>query len=454
MDQAPRGWRTEPASTSSTSSASSASSAASGASAASPSWRDYQPRPAGERFPLCTRLPERPGLWDLAEHEAARRHWVGILRRNAHYLLELVRSDGLPIQRPAAERAVGLLEQMLDEVLAGPAARELRTVHDLTLVREELLRRHGLYDPYFLTKRRQAETYFEAAGRACEAAWHAAGREARGGDPAGRDVRDALVTLLSHLLAGNLFDLGSQSTQEAFRAGRLDPLADHDGFRAEVEAWIGAQPREAIEPWLPRPRPLEEPGQGRVLLLADNAGPDFMLGILPVALYLARRWTVWIVANTHPASSDITYAEAAVWIQQLAGLGAPGSESTAGFQAFRDPSSSKGAEASPLARALASGRLRLVASGTGSPGIDLAHVGSALCEVAREADWILIDGQGRGVETNWTTRFRVPAYRVAVVKDDRVAGAIGCQPGRPLLRYDPAAPAAGPTPSGGSAETD
>ncbi len=361
-------------------------------------------------------MPERLGLWDLAEDEGAREHWVGILRGNAHYLLELVRDDGSPVQRAAAERAVGLLGEMLDEIQEGSAAREVRTVHEMTLVREHILRAHGLYDPYFLTKRRQAETYLQAAAEACEKAW---------------TETDHPASLLSRLLAGNLFDLGSQSTQEAFREGRLDPLSDHQRFRAPVEAWIDDQPDEAIDPWLPRPQPLDRPGRGRVLLLADNAGPDFLLGIVPVALYLARSWTVYIVANTHPASSDITYAEAAVWMDRLAGLDP---QETPELRRSQAP---PGAGRSPLAEVLSSGRLSLVPSGTGSPGIDLAHVGPALCEVAREADWLLIDGQGRGIETNWTTRFRVPSYRVAVVKDRLVAGVVGCEPGAPLLRYDP-----------------
>jgi damage-control phosphatase, subfamily II, stand-alone protein len=303
---------------------------------------------------------------------------------------------------------VGIFEGLLDDLAAG-GADDVSTVHAVTQIREQLLRCHGLYDPYFHTKRRQAQQYLPMAMELLEEAW-AAGGAANG------NRRDHLALLLTRLLAGNLFDLGSQATQEAFRDGHLDPIASAAEFREEVIDWLSGQPAEAIEPWMPCPREVGLPAQGRVLLLADNAGPDFLLGILPVALYLARRWEVWVVANTHPASSDITYQEACTLLDQLAQ-----------------------APASAARQAIRAGRLRLLASGTGSPGIDLRHVGAPLCAVAEDAAWLLIDGQGRGVETNWDTRFSVPVYRMAVVKDPWVAERIGRPAGRPLLRWDPPA---------------
>ncbi len=371
-------------------------------------WRDYQPVCGGLPFPLCERFPVRPGLWDLRRDAEARTHWVGILRKNAAYLLELVRADGLVDQLARAERVVGIFEGLLDDLAAG-GADDVSTVHAVTQIREQLLRCHGLYDPYFHTKRRQAQQYLPMAMELLEEAW-AAGGAANG------NRRDHLALLLTRLLAGNLFDLGSQATQEAFRDGHLDPIASAAEFREEVIDWLSGQPAEAIEPWMPCPREVGLPAQGRVLLLADNAGPDFLLGILPVALYLARRWEVWVVANTHPASSDITYQEACTLLDQLAQ-----------------------APASAARQAIRAGRLRLLASGTGSPGIDLRHVGAPLCAVAEDAAWLLIDGQGRGVETNWDTRFSVPVYRMAVVKDPWVAERIGRPAGRPLLRWDPPA---------------
>jgi hypothetical protein len=123
------------------------------------------------------------------------------------------------------------------------------------------------------------------------------------------------------------------------------------------------------------------------------------------------------VVNSLPASNDVAFDEARAHVALLASL-----------------------PASPLARAMAAGRLRLVESGTGSPGIDLRFVGRALNHAGRGAAWILLEGQGRAVETNWSTPFRCPVLRAAVVKDARVAREIGCGEGAPVLRWDEPAP--------------
>ena len=293
---------------------------------------------------------------------------------------------------------------MACQACAGTAADRVRTVHEVTLVRERLLRASGIPDPYRQLKEREAESWFDPGCAALTRAW-ALGVEA--------GSREALAELLGGLLAGNLFDLGSHSTQQAFREGKLDPVAARIRYRAEAHLLLGRFEAGALALLLPRPRSLEDPPEGRMLLLADNAGADFLTGALPAAVYFARRWEVLLVVNSEPASSDITIAEArALWARLAA------------------------REGSPLARLGDAGRLRLVPSGTGSPGIDLRHVGEELSRAAQDARWLLIEGQGRAIETNWSTRFRVPSLRAALAKDTRVAAAIGTPPGSALLRWE------------------
>jgi len=340
----------------------------------------------------------------LREDAQVRAHWVDILRGNADYLLKLVEAEGLPGQTEAARRAVRIYGQLLDDVSAGAQAEDFRSVHDLTLWRESILRGLGLYDPYFLTKRAQAERYLGLSIEFGREAWAAGGTDGH---------LEGLGALLVRLLAGNLFDLGSKSTQEAFRQGRLDPFAAGKEFVPAVSEWLASLPDTARELLLSAPRGLDQSAEGEVLLFADNAGPDFLLGILPAALYWARRWEVVIVANTHPASSDITYQEARALLEHL--LAVP---------------------QSPFALAYDAKRLSVVPSGTGSPGIDFRYVGRELNEATEGVSWILLGGQGRGVETNWATRFRAPTFRVAVVKDPLVAAAVDTQAGTPMLRFD------------------
>ena len=56
--------------------------------------------------------------------------------------------------------------------------------------------------------------------------------------------------------------------------------------------------------------------------------------------------------------------------------------------------------------------------------------------VAAEAEILMIIGQGRAVETNWSTALSVPWARVATVKDPSVAGVIGCCVFDPILTFE------------------
>jgi len=428
-------------------------------------WRAWASPPAGEPFVLVRGFAEHPGLWDLAADRGVLAHWVAIFRGNADYVRQIAAVEGDGAAGAAAERALRVFAGLLDDLEAGRAFDRLRTIHAVTLVREGLLRAHGIPDPYARLKAREAQRWFAEGeralrraaciGGACPPAGARAQRRAapvgppQAGSPrragAGLEGRgrpeeaeegdlrsDAPAEILGDLLAGNLFDLGSRATQEAFRAGTLDPAAARARFRAEAAALLPGLPaelRELLRPGPPAPgdggegrapgvsgHPAAAPAagsgepEGRLVFFADNAGADFLLGALPAALYFSRRYEVRLVVNSEAASSDITFAEAGEIVPRLA------------------------ARVAPLAAALESGRLRLVPSGTGSPGIDLRFVGDELNRAAAGARWLLLEGQGRAIETNWATRFRCPVLRAAAVKDPLVAGRIGVAPGAALLR--------------------
>ncbi len=366
-------------------------------------WRHWLPVPRGARFPLCAQYPELPGLWDLSLRREIIPHWTSLLRANVRFLLEVVREDGDASHGAQAAEAMEILESLLCDLEEGDAAVEVRTVHAVTLVRECLLRGHGLMDPYRGIKAREASRLLPHAHAAACEAWELGGRAGS---------TEALAAILGGLWAGNLFDLGSRSTQEAFREGKLDMAAAREQLRSVAEEQLARSKARELEQLVPSPRPLDSTPEGRMLFFADNAGADFLLGVLPAAVFWARRWEVCLVVNSLPASSDVTYTEARAHVALL-----------------RDVSRS------PLAALIDAGRLRIVESGTGSPGIDLQRVGAALCSVAAGAAWILLEGQGRAIETNWATTFRCPVARIAVVKDTAVAGEIGVRAGSPLLKW-------------------
>jgi uncharacterized protein with ATP-grasp and redox domains len=370
-------------------------------------WRQWLVAPAGEPFIKCHTFPAQPGLWDLRQRPEVIAHWTAILRGNSEYLRQLVVASGDPDKIEAVDQILPIYRSLLDDLDSGEAIPDITTIHDVTVIRERLLRAHNLRDPYLETKRQQAETIRVSATDACESAWAAGGESGAEGA-----IPQALVYLLAEVYAGNLFDLGSKTTRDAFRAGTLDISSAGERIRPWVAETLKQMDPEGVSYLLPAPVTLTEPGEGKVLLFADNAGPDFLLGVLPLALYLARRWTVALVVNSDPASSDITYTEAEALLSEM-----------------KRP-------ASAVLQAIDSKRLELVPSGTGSPGIDLRHVGSELNAAAADAAWLILEGQGRSVETNWDTCFHCPAFRLAMVKDELVAQEIGIDQGSPVLRYD------------------
>lgn len=66
-----------------------------------------------------------------------------------------------------------------------------------------------------------------------------------------------------------------------------------------------------------------------------------------------------------------------------------------------------------------------VTSGTGEPLIDLLGVSAELNRAAADADLVILEGMGRGVESNFDASFNCDALNLAMLKDAEVAGRIG-----------------------------
>ena len=67
--------------------------------------------------------------------------------------------------------------------------------------------------------------------------------------------------------------------------------------------------------------------------------------------------------------------------------------------------------------------IHIVSSGTGEPLIDLAGVSPDLNEAAAGADLVILEGMGRGVESNLDAEFSCDAVNLAMIKDHMVAQA-------------------------------
>jgi damage-control phosphatase, subfamily II, stand-alone protein len=254
-------------------------------------------------------------------------------------------------------------------------------VIDVCRLREMVLRGHALGDPFACLKARENRSALDCYAQTIENYGKLSGRE-------------KWVALAGGVFAGNLFDVGSPAGMEA-------PDVPPDFF-------------QSVDNVKPRPwfidgfdafyEDASKPGGTwrKAVVFIDNAGSDFILGLMPLLKELAAGGTsIVLAANELPSLNDLTAAEAQACFDELATIDA---------------------ELGALARR---GMFEVVSSGNDLPLIDLTNISDALNTAAAGADLVIVEGMGRGIESNFNTAFSVDALHAAVLKDPQVTKHIG-----------------------------
>ncbi len=273
-----------------------------------------------------------------------------------------------------------------------PSLRGSLSVLELTRFREEQLAAQGFGDPFTDLKRRENQ----AALRMLE---HVLG-----------DIDDCapseqLERLARGLFAGNIFDMGSKAVAGAFKDGRFEFIASRDKIRARP--W----PVDHLDAWVLRLR--QRPAYRQALFFVDNAGPDIVLGVLPLVRHFVKSGTrVVLAANTKPALNDITASELVPLLEECCKI---------------DPF---------LDACIRRDEITVVASGCGEPLIDLTALSPECCSAAGESDLLILEGMGRAIESNFDTHFTVDTLKLALIKDPMVAEIIGVKLFDPVFRFD------------------
>ncbi|CAN6544859.1 unnamed protein product [Malus baccata var. baccata] len=142
-------------------------------------------------------------------------------------------------------------------------------------------------------------------------------------------------------------------------------------------------------------------GSAQAVIFVDNSGADIILGILPFARELLRRGTqVVLAANDLPSINDVTYTELIEIISRL-----------------KDKNGQlKGVDTS---------KLLIANSGNDLPVIDLSRVSQELAHLASDADLVILEGMGRGIETNLYAQFKCDSLKIGMVKHPEVAQFLG-----------------------------
>jgi len=285
--------------------------------------------------------------------------------------------DLAAISEPARGRVRDDLWQRLDAFAAGPASHGRVTILTLDRWRTAVLHRHGIVDAFSELKARENARALPLLPAVCaELDRLCAGEQ--------------IEAVVRGLLAGNIFDMGAEAVAAAF-------LADgHDFFHTRRQ--IRRRPWLIDDYALFERRMLDGPVHRKAVFFVDNAGADFILGAVPMMRWLGRRGTaVVLAANERPTLNDMTLSEVNAWWPKIVAA---------------EPS-------------LGSLTIERVSTGTGEALIDLREVSDELNRAAEDADLVILEGMGRGVESNLEARFSCQALNVAMIKDAAVAAQHG-----------------------------
>jgi type II pantothenate kinase len=321
--------------------------------------------------------------WNLSEDREARHYWVGFFKRHLETILKLgieaaARDSGREQCLDRAARCRAEFVAHFDRYSADPAGFGRVTILTLDAWRDDVLRKHGFGDAFADLKDRENAAALPLLPKVC-----------RQIDDLEDRPPEQLRAVVEGVFAGNIFDMGAEATAKRFLSespdffetrGKLPPrpwlIDDYDDL-------AGRALRRAYR---------------KCVFFIDNAGSDFVLGALPMIRYLARRdCEVVMAANERPTLNDMTVHDVHKWWPHI-------------LQA--EPS-------------LGTLPITLASTGTGEPLIDLAAVGPELNQASTGADLVVLEGMGRGVESNLDAAFSCDALKLAMLKDAAVANRVG-----------------------------
>ncbi|XP_076944795.1 damage-control phosphatase At2g17340-like [Bidens hawaiensis] len=198
--------------------------------------------------------------------------------------------------------------------------------------------------------------------------------------------------LVRGIFAGNIFDLGSATLAELFSKDGMSFLASCQNI--VPRPWVIDDLDAFLSKWSKKP-------WKKAVIFVDNSGADIILGILPFARELLRRGTqVVLAANDLPSINDVTYHELLEIISKLK-------------------------DENGKLMGVDTQNLLIANSGNDLPVIDLSSVSQELAYLASDADLVVLEGMGRGIETNLYAQFKCDSLKIGMVKHPEVAQFLG-----------------------------
>ncbi len=342
--------------------------------------------PTLEKFPLLREGHEYdPNIFDMLTNAEERDYWLNTLERLQPGLVEraLVSDAQSADVKERAENFDNVFRSHLSRLRDEPAAYGQIGLADLFEMREECLRFFRFNDVYRDVKKQENQSALLVLPDLLA-------------EIDSLDDDERLLSIVEGVLAGNIFDWGSQGTLNLYRNGTI--LEIYRKARSTVNRPWAIDDYDALRQRFNGAR--ADPYR-KALLFCDNSGADIILGMLPFARELLKRGTsVVLVANSLPAINDITADELNDILRDAARLD------------------------DQIGDAMRSGALSVVSSGAGSPCLDFRRLSNDVCVAARDADLVVLEGMGRAVHTNYRAQFSCDTLKLAMIKNQRLANAL------------------------------
>uniref|UniRef100_A0A2P2J7E7 Pantothenate kinase n=1 Tax=Rhizophora mucronata TaxID=61149 RepID=A0A2P2J7E7_RHIMU len=337
--------------------------------------------PIEENYRACT-IPYRFPSDNPRKPTPTELQWIHLFRNSIPSFKKRAESDNTVDDAPArAEKFAQRYAEMLEDFKKDPESHG--GPPDCTLLcrlREQTLRELGFRDIFKKVKDEEnakAISLFEHVVQLNDAI---------------EDEAKRLENLVRGIFAGNIFDLGSAQLAEVFSKDGMSFLASCQNL--VPRPWVIDDLDTFKVKWGKKP-------WKKAVIFVDNSGADIILGILPFVRELLRCGTqVVLAANELPSINDVTYPELIKIIAKL---------KDENGQLFGVDTSN----------------LLIANSGNDLPVIDLTRVSQELAYLASDADLVILEGMGRGIETNLYAQFKCDSLKIGMVKHSEVAQFLG-----------------------------
>jgi pantothenate kinase len=340
-------------------------------------------------FPLIAQ-PYVVDTMDLTSNTELAEYWIDLLEKNLHNLVGLAVEweqkfddrDDLTVStdQQRAKEFEATYRGHLKRLREDPAAYGQLSVRGLLQLREACLVAVNFYDLYDQVKKEDNEAalatlplllkQFEVI----------------------TDEGQLIDTLVSNVVAMNMFDLGAFGIVEMLKQGDLTFQSARDIMRPSTKLWHMDKLIHKFQ--------TEEDWPKKTIVFVDNSGADVVLGVMPFVRWLLSRNShsqVILAANTSPSVNDVTAEELKALMERICTIDA----------SFKTD------------------RLQVLEQGATGPCLDFRRVDTKMAKESLDSDFVVLIGMGRSIHSNFHARFIVPSLKLAVFKNQSAAEYLG-----------------------------